>query len=59
MPPQMSRILQGVIMPKSDVLYFSTESKLTTTNVFCVKAKRQQQTLSVAKAKRQLQLLEK
>jgi len=27
MSPQMSRILQGVIVPKSDVLYFSTESK--------------------------------
>jgi len=27
MSPQMSRILQGVIVPKSDVLYLSTESK--------------------------------
>ncbi|MEQ6354073.1 hypothetical protein ABNX05_05535 [Lysinibacillus sp. M3] len=27
MSPQMSRILQGVIVPKSDVLFLSTESK--------------------------------
>ncbi|MGE7951082.1 hypothetical protein [Lysinibacillus xylanilyticus] len=32
------------------------ESEATATNVFCAKAKRQQQMFSVAKAKRQLQL---
>jgi len=39
MSPQMSRILQGVIVPKSDVLYLGTESvAAATTNVFCAKA---------------------
>ncbi|MFB7156280.1 hypothetical protein [Lysinibacillus sp. NPDC056232] len=36
-------------MPKSDELYFSTESKSTATIVYCAKAKRQQQMFSVRK----------
>jgi len=57
MSPQMSRILQGVIVPKSDVLYFSTESKQQLQNVSCAKAKRQQKNVFCAKAKRQQKFL--